>query len=80
MLEYKELETMASEIAYLHYLVRRKTDNIKYAHEAIGLERALEICGYNVITLVYRDYCNSVDVQVRIDGEVFMYSFDWLED
>lgn len=80
MLEYNELETIASEIAYLRYLVRRKKDNIKYAHEAIGLERALEICGYNVITLVCRDYRNSVDVQVRVDGEVFMYSFDGLED
>ena len=60
--------------------MRRKRDYIKYAHEAIGLERALEICGYNVITIVCRDYRNSVDVQVRIDGEVFMYSFDGLED
>lgn len=80
MLEYKELETIASEIAYLRYLVRRKTDNIKYAHEAIGLERALEICGYNVITLVCREYRNSVEVEVRINGEIFKYAFDGLED
>lgn len=80
MLEYNELETIVSEIAYLRYLVRRKKYTIEYAHEAIGLERALEICGYNVITIVCRDYRNSVEVQVRIDGEVFMYSFDGSED
>lgn len=79
MLEHNELEIITSEIAYLHYLARRKTDIIKYAHEIIGLERALEICGYNAITLRCRDYHNFVEVEVAIDGENFKYVFDELE-
>lgn len=79
MLEYNELETIASEIANLRYLARREPVKVSFAHEAIGLERALEICGYTVGIHVYDNYFDSVVVEVRIfnDGfdKVFAHEF-----
>lgn len=82
-MKYEELETITSEIAYLRYLARCEAGKFNFAHEAIGLERALEICGYTVGTKVYKNYFDSVVVEVRIFNsefdKVFMHSFDGLE-
>ena len=82
MLEYNELETIASEIAYLRYLARREAVKFSFVHEAIGLERALEICGYTVGIHVYKDYFDSLVVEVRIFNSEFdkVFTYDFIEE
>lgn len=82
MLEYNELETIASEIAYLRYLARCEAGKLSFVHEAIGLERALEICGYTVGTHVYENYFDSVVVEVRVFNSEFdkVFTYDFVEE
>ena len=79
--EYNELETIASEIAYLRYHARCEAGRFNYVHESMGLERALEICGYTVGTNVYKNYFDNVVVEVRIFNSEFdkVFTFCFME-
>ena len=84
MLEYSELKTMTGEIAYLRYKAYREPGNLKYIYEVIGLECALEICGYDVLTNVFEyDSFGETDVHICIRDiesfkliDTFIYVFD----
>lgn len=87
MLEYSELEAMAGEIAYLRYKAHTEPESLKHVYEVIGLECALEICGYDVLSTVFEDTLNGVvvvDIRICdkvpfIVNEVFTHVFS-LED
>lgn len=77
MLEYNELESIAGEIAFLRYEHCRNPDNLNRVYEVIGLECALEICGYDATTTVFDDTLNGVSVvDVHIRDKI---SFKFIE-
>lgn len=69
MLEYNEIENMAYEIASLRCYHCNHTYSTCELYQALGIELALEICGYNVTTTVRES--EAIVVHVRIFNNEF---------
>ena len=69
MLEYEEIENMAYEIAALRCYHYNHADSTCELYQALGIELALEICGYNVTTTIRES--EAIVVHVRIFNNEF---------
>ena len=63
-MEYEELENMAYEIAALRCYHYNHPDSTCELYQALGVELALEICGYNVTTTIRESEAIAVNVRI----------------
>lgn len=71
-MKYEEIENMAYEIAALRCYHYNHPDSTCELYQALGIELALEICGYNVTTAIRES--EAIVVHVRIFNNEF-YEF-----
>lgn len=74
MLAYNEIEEMAREIAKLHHYNTIHPDDSRASHNSMGIEYALEVCGYAVVVEVKRG--NFIFVKVHISDIHYTGQFD----
>lgn len=74
MLEYNEIKTLACEIAKLYHYNTIIPDDSRSLHKSMGIEYALEVCGYAVVVEVKRD--NFILVKVHISDIHYTGQFD----
>lgn len=74
MLAYNEIEEMAGEIAKLHHYNTIHPDDSRALYNSMGIEYALEVCGYAVVVEVKR--CNFIFVKVHISDIHYTGQFD----
>lgn len=76
-MKYEEIENMAYEIAALRCYHYNHPDSTCELYHALGVELALEICGYNVTSTIRES--EAIVVHVRIFDsefdEVFKFCF-----
>ena len=68
-MKYEEIKNMAYEIAALRCYHYNHPDSTCELYQALGIELALEICGYNVTTTIRES--EAIVVHVRIFNSEF---------
>jgi len=78
-MKYEEIENMAYEIAALRCYHYNHPDSTFELYQALGVELALEICGYNVTTTIRES--EAIVVHVRIFNNEFdkVFKFCFME-
>lgn len=72
-MKYEEIENMAYEVAVLRCYHYNHPDSTCELYQALGIELALEICGYNVTTAIRES--EVIVVNVRIFNNEFDNEF-----